>query len=123
MTRHFINNLWRWKCNIPELPPTTVSVKYTNLDDVLKQNWCAKFIQLMKNRMILGFFRYGPMDKKDGKYDNIGSIKKRIALYEKCGNDEILVDCANLCMCEFVNGDHPKKHFKAVDDGIHTEKR
>jgi len=63
------------------------------------------------------------MDKKDGLYDNVGSIEKRIALYKKTGNDEILVDCANLCMCEFVNGTHPKKHFKSVDDGVHTEKR
>lgn len=88
---------------------------------ILHENWCNQFIKLMQNRMIFGFFRYGSMKSKTGKYDNIGSIKKRIAKYELTGNDEILVDCANLCMCEFVNGVHPDKHFKSVDDGEHTE--
>lgn len=70
----------------------------------------------------MGYFRYGPMGKKPG-YDNIGSVKKRIELYEQTGNLEHLVDIANLAMVEFVEGQHPNRHFSASDDGIHVEKK
>lgn len=88
---------------------------------IYKSNWSHPFINYMKNRMVQGYFRYGSMRKnKKGLLDCIGSMKKRLALYEKTGNDEILVDIANIAMVEFVNGSHPKKHFKSIDDGTHT---
>ncbi len=40
--------------------------------------------------------------------------------YIETGNDELLVDVANLCMKEFAVGNHPKKHFNSVDDGEHV---
>ena len=46
---------------------------------------------------------------------------QKAKLYQETGNDEILVDIANLAMVEFIEGNHPNKHYKAVDDGIHTE--
>jgi len=96
--------------------------KAFSIADILEKNWNHQFIKYMKNRMILGFFRYGAMDKKTGLYDNIGSIEKRILKFKEDGNDEHLVDIANICMCEFVNGVHPKKHFKSIDDGEHAKK-
>ena len=50
----------------------------------------------------------------------IGSIVKRLMSYQETGNTELLVDVANLCLCEFVEGKHPNKHFRAVDDGEHV---
>ena len=86
-------------------------------EDILDDNWSSDFETLMRNRMVIGFFRYGKSE-----YDLIGSIKKRIEKYVIDGNQEHLVDCANLLMLEFKNGNHPKKHFTAIDDGEHTEK-
>jgi len=117
----FLSNLWRWKCGMKEKAKPE---KAPELLTIFKVNWSPAFEQFMRNRLAMGYFRYGPLNKQPkGLYDNVGSIRKRLALFEKTGNDEILVDIANLCMCEFVNGTHPTKHFKSVDDGIHVEQK
>jgi hypothetical protein len=69
----------------------------------------------------MGALRYGRL-REIGKvkYDRLGSIKKRLDLYIKTGNDELLVDISNLCMLEFEEGVHPNKHFNFVDDGEHV---
>ena len=43
--------------------------------------------------------------------------------YNANGNDMWLVYLAIKCMNEFVYGTHPKKHFKSIDDGIHTKEK
>lgn len=103
------------------LPPIKIRGKLL-LKDVYRTNWSWKFEQYMRNRLAMGYFRYGPLNKQEkGKYDLIGSIKKRIDKYVESGNDELLVDVANLCMVEFINGVHPKKHFSSEDDGEHVQ--
>ena len=71
--------------------------------------------------MIMGYFRYGSLQSQIGraKYDNIGSIEKRLSIYKSDHNREHLVDIANLAMIEFAT--HPNYPFKAADDGIHTQ--
>ena len=49
------------------------------------------------------------------------SAERRMKLYEETGNDELLVDIANLCLLEFMIGKHPNKHFNSIDDGEHAE--
>lgn len=73
---------------------------------------------------MFGALRYGRIHA-EGKlqYDRIASIEKRLRLYKKSGNQEYLVDCANLCLLEFEEGTHPKKHFAAIDDGEHVERK
>ncbi len=75
----------------------------------------------MKNRMMLGFFRYGPVKNNSVKYNNIESAIKRLRNYQSKGNQEDLVDTANLCLIEFIQENHPNTHFESVDDGEHTE--
>lgn len=119
MQKFFLKNLWLWKCNLPE---TQLNNKINlSLKKIEEVQWNNKFEELRKNRMIMGFFRYGPLRKQKGKYDNIKSCIQRLKLYQKTGNTEHLVDVANICMCEFTNGIHPNKHFKSEDDQIHTE--
>lgn len=93
------------------------------LDEVAKIQSCPQFEQYRKNRMIMGFFRYGSLADQIGKskYDNVGSIARRLALYNKDRNREHLVDIANLAMIEFAT--HPDYPFNAVDDGEHTARR
>lgn len=105
--------------------PEEVKFKFKSIKDTLESQWSYLFIRYMQNRMIFGAFRYGNLNSQKAckvKYDNIDSVRKRLVLYENTGNTEYLVDCANLCMIEFMIGNHPKKHFKAVDDGVHAEK-
>lgn len=93
------------------------------LDEIAKIQSCPQFERYRKNRMIMGFFRYGSLADQIGKskYDNVGSIARRLALYNKDRNREHLVDIANLAMIEFAT--HPDYPFNAVDDGEHTDRR
>jgi len=90
----------------------------------LKYNqWCSRFEQLMRNRLIMGACRYKPL--KHGTpngFDNVNSAIERLKLYQETGNQEHLVDVANLCLVEFATESHPNAHFEAQDDGIHTER-
>jgi len=119
MMGHFLKNLWRWKVGLNDLPPP----KKPTLDYIFQSNWSEEFEQYMRNRLAFGFFRYGPLkDQKMGQYNVIESIENRINKYKVSGNDELLVDVANLCMVEFIKGVHPKKHFSSEDDGEHVRK-
>lgn len=90
--------------------------KYT-LKQLERIQWSDRFEYYMRNRLLMGGLRYGLFgDPKKPKYNSVDSIKKRIALYEETGNTEYLVDVANLCMVEFIEGNHPNKHFSATDD-------
>ena len=114
----FINNLWRWKCNIPEV---VIEQKTINLKDLQKSEWNNKFETLMRNRLVFGAIRYGKIGESGKpKYSRIESIIKRLKNYNKTGNMEFLVDCANLCLLEFVENNHPTKHFSSIDDGEHV---
>ena len=104
----------------------TKAPTYPKFKDIHNTNWrlMKPFVDLMMNRVNMGYFRYGPLDKQaKGKYDVIASIRKRLDLFEATGNDEVLVDCANLCYIEFIKGNHPNKHFLAGDDTEHTQEK
>ncbi len=91
------------------------------LEQLRKTQWSDTFEDLMRNRLIFGGMRYGIFGKKNKpKYNNVESITKRLKKYELTGNTEHLVDIANLCMVEFVEGVHPLKHFSASDDTEHV---
>lgn len=90
------------------------------LSDLYASEWCPEFETLMRNRLVMGVFRYGLIGapgKKD--WDRIKGIKKRLSQYEATHNTECLVDIANLCLLEFVEGKHPDKHFSSFD-GDHS---
>jgi hypothetical protein len=117
--KHYIKNLWLWKCNKQEIPDHKEKLSY---DELRKTEWSEEFEKLMRNRLLMGFFRYGRMgDKNKPVYDRKESILSRIFKYEETGNTEYLVDIANLCMLEFVEGRHKNKHFKSIDDGEHVK--
>jgi hypothetical protein len=92
-------------------------------DDLAKSEWSDEFEMLMRNRLIMGALRYGLIGAP-GKpqYDRLASIEKRMKAYRESGNKEMLVDCANLCLMEFVECHHPNAHFAAHDgDANHVE--
>lgn len=82
--------------------------------------WSPHFETLMRNRLWMGLLRYGRLGAANKpSYDMVQSIIRRAKEYVLTGNDELLVDIANLAMVEFVEGRHPLKHFEAKDGGDH----
>ena len=97
-------------------------LNYFDLEKVRDQEWSKEFEELMRNRLVLGSFRYGKLGAKDKpNYNRVSSISKRLALYQETGNKEYLVDIAAIAMVEFVESKHPKAHFRAQDDSEHVE--
>ena len=81
-----------------------------------------EFLQMMVNRCIVGYHRYGPFyaigrhSRSDRKpLDRLTECLKK---YEKTGNRELLIDIANYAMSEFAVPHHPKAHLKCEDQGI-----
>jgi hypothetical protein len=103
----------------PLQPP--VSLEY-----IYETQWDRNFEQFMRNRLAMGYFRYGSLKspaRKRARYDHIRSAIQRLERYLETGNQEHLVDAANLCMVEFmIPTCHPKPFFRSVDDGVHTQK-
>lgn len=89
------------------------------LDDLIRSEMNRNFLRLMTNRVVMGFFRYGSIHNPSG-VDYIANMHKRLNMYSKTGNAEMLVDVANLCMAEFTQKNHPNFHFEATDDEGHA---
>ena len=84
---------------------------------LISEEWSDEFEKLMRNRLLMGAFRYGLLGKENRpRYDRIGSIRKRIDAYEDDGNLEHLVDIANLCLCLFIENKHSKGCFELLSE-------
>ena len=118
--KEFAMDLWRDMCGLKPLPEK----KPASLKELRLTEWSLRFEQLMRNRILMGSFRYETWEEKRKafKYAQLERMIKELKKYEKDGNDERLVNVANLCLLEFEFGKHPNKHFKSVDDGEHTRK-
>lgn len=81
---------------------------------ILKTEYNEEFDELRKNRMIMSFYKYGPLREN---YENklvdspITNLLKRLELYNKTGNKEHLCDVANFAMIEFMYPYHKNAHF------------
>jgi len=82
-----------------------------------KGEWSAKFITLMKNRCLQGFFKYGTIKANSQLTDRIRNAINRVEKYQDDGNTEWLVDASNFLMFEFMYPSHQKAHFRATEGG------
>lgn len=58
-----------------------------------------EFVQGMKDRMSMSYFKYGPVRKAyPDRFDAVEDLKKRLEKYELTGNTEWLMDVANFCL-------------------------
>lgn len=70
------------------------------------------FIQQMVNRMVMGYFRYGPFRQQfPHRADAYESLRARLRKYKETGNTEWLIDVANLAMMEFECPSHENAHY------------
>lgn len=124
----FLMDLWRDMAGMPPasntLPPPRILPPLSRLRET---EWSPRFEGLMRNRLIMGAFRYATMEEKRGagagKWDLLGTLKRKAELYERTGNAEILVDIANYALLAFEFDAHPSKHFSATDDQDHCIER
>lgn len=88
----------------------------------LRTQWSPEFERAMRARLLVGAFRYGDIHNPfKPRFDNIQSALDRLRLYKLDGNQEHLVDAANLCLIEFVHPNHPSPHFSPSDDSTHAK--
>ena len=98
-----------------------------SMDEMAVMQWdepqWQKVLNYMKNRMIMGGYRYGPTDQqKPREFNNPADIIRRVNKYIETGNMEHLVDAANICIIECKKKSHPNFHFESIDDGEHAKK-
>ena len=116
------NTEWLRQRLLSRVDGTAIGDKAESLAELRESEWSPEFEKLMRNRLLVGRFRYGKIDRTHStNYDRIGSALKRLHTYRETGNLEYLVDAANLCLMEYEHSDHPNKHFDAADDGEHVE--
>lgn len=89
----------------------------TKTEEILSTEYSEEFDQLRKNRMVMSFYKYGPMQTNYGEklIDALGSMDLCITKYKKTGNTEYLVDAANYAMIEYMYPQHVNGHFEPTD--------
>lgn len=107
------------------LEPEPPKFKGMTYEQLRASQWSPEFEEQMRNRLMMGAFRYGLLGAPDKpQFDHVPSIERRLQKYKETGNAEHLVDIANLCMCETLEPAHPNFHFDAQDvgeDGEHCQ--
>ena len=67
-----------------------------SLDQVREVQVDNEFVVMMDNRMLNGYYRYGPvMGYRDCPINFVGAILDRLEGFMKTGNTEHMVDIAN----------------------------
>jgi hypothetical protein len=114
----FLEDLWRRSVGLPE----RYNTELVDYHDISKSEWNPEFASLMKNRLVMGVYRgYGLLGAPDKpSWNRIDRAIYELEQYRNDGNDERLVDVANMSLLEFTEGNHPRKHYKALDDVFHT---
>lgn len=102
-----------------------VEKRFSSVEDLEKKYWppsCDEFVRFMKNRLCMGGLRYADKTRQESKKTQglfLKGCRQYMENYERTGNMEKLVDCANFILLEYKDGYHPNKHFEAEDDGEH----
>lgn len=117
--RKFLSDLWKDFSGVPvyDVPKNLSSPAILRKTEISREFECLRV-----NRKVQGAFRYG-LFSAAGKpqFDRMNRIILEATEYVIDGNDERLLDITNMCELEFIEGIHPKKHFKSNDDTIHNK--
>ena len=108
----------RWDLLKEALPKKAGWKDSMDPQEVLQTEFSELFVRGMRDRMIVSFYKYGPVAKAyPSKVDAIASLEKRIQKYRDTGNTEWLMDAANFAMIEFMFPAHKDAHFRGTDSG------
>lgn len=129
MIDYYLENLWRWKCGLPELSGIHISSldeeQLPDIDLLKKTQWSDKFQEFVlrsiddygaykkwidellyysKNRMVMGAFRYGIIGTQASQsFNHLSSIPKRYKQFYIDHNIEWLADIYNLLMLQWID--------------------
>ena len=128
LNEFFADNLWRWKCGLPEVDKRD-RFKMGELKDIndirdshFPEEW-DEIHELSDNRILQGAFRYGPISGYLKVKESLsGEIQKRLDLYKESGNLEHLVDLYNWIRIEYYKAKNQGRTLIAIDDGHHYKK-
>ena len=102
-------------------PISRVPQRLPDLEVLMRTERSPEFERLRMNRKICGAVRYGLLGARDKpKWDRISDAIRRLEAYRQDSNAEHLVDVANLCELEFVEGDGV---LRAQAEGEHVQER
>ena len=90
-----------------------------SLNSLRQTERSERFERYRMNRKVIGAFRYGllsPSGKPE--FDRAPDMIRRLKAYQRDRNAEHLIDVANLCEMEFIEGRHAG--VNPTDDGQHT---
>src|SRR5687767_10779862 len=88
----------------------------SGIEDVLRSEFSEQFVSGMKDRMVVSFYKYGPISAGfPDKVNAITSLTDRLRKYAETGNTEFLMDAANFAMIEFMHPAHPNAFFEGTD--------
>src|ERR1039457_6540535 len=84
-----------------------------SIKEVLETEFSEEFTQGMRDRMVVSYYKYGPIiDAYPNKVNAIESLKLRLDKYAETGNTEYLMDVGNFAMIEFILPKHKKAFYK-----------
>lgn len=90
-------------------------------EELWESEWSPEFEKGMRYRLVMGALRYGKLGAPfKPQYDRVKRAKDLWQEYDDTRNCECLLDAGNMSLLEYVEGAHPKRHFKATDDGEHV---
>lgn len=94
------------------------------IEEILKTEFNETFVQGMRDRMVMSFYKYGALTQAYPDHVNaVGSLTDRLREYAKTGNTEFLIDAANFAMIEFMHPRHPTAFFKPTDSDASPGRR
>jgi hypothetical protein len=87
------------------------------LNDVLRNEFSEPFVEGMRNRMVVSFYKYGPVaEAYPHKVNAVASLNDRLRKYAETKNTEFLIDAANFAMIEFMHPSVEGAFFAGTDD-------
>lgn len=88
-----------------------------DISKVLTTEFSDPFVQGMKDRMVVSFYKYGPLaEAYPHKVNAITSLTDRLRKYAETRNTEFLIDAANFAMIEFMHPSVDGAFFAGTDD-------
>ena len=89
----------------------------SNTDKILETQFSEVFIEGMRQRMIVSFYKYGSInDAYPHKVNALTSLTDRLRKYAETKNTEFLIDAANFAMIEFMLPSIEGAFFAGTDD-------
>ena len=89
----------------------------SDIAKVLSSEFSEPFAQGMRDRMVVSFYKYGPVaDAYPHKVNAITSLTDRLRKYAETKNTEFLIDAANFAMIEFMHPSVDGAFFAGTDD-------